>query len=115
MSSSARGKRLLNRYPILKHAPEDERPAIVRAALRHPLFIIPFVVVALLVLPLYFNEMFALFKVHEETEAMLLMAKYAGIVLLPIVVAVPVLSRLATPHFIKKELAKRGYLTPGED
>lgn len=115
MSSSTRGKRLLKRYPILKDVPEGERPAVVRAALRHPLLIIPFILVALLVLPLYFNEMFALFKVHEETEALLMMAKYAVIVLIPIALAVPLLSRLVVPGFVKKEMAKRGYPAKEEE
>ena len=109
MSSGTRGTRLLKRYPILKDVPDGERPAVVRAALRHPLLIIPFILVALLVLPLYFNEMFALFKVEEESEAMLMMAKYAVIVLIPIAITVPLLSRLIVPGFIKKEMAKRGY------
>ena len=107
--ANTRGKRLLKRYPLLEPVPEEERSAVVRAALRHPLLIVPFILVALLVLPLYFNEMFALFKVKEETEAMLMMAKYAVIVLIPIVIAVPLLSRLIVPGFIKKEMTKRGY------
>ena len=106
---NVRGKRLLKRYPLLEPVPEEERPAVVRAALRHPLLVGPFIFMALLVLPLYFNEMFALFKVKEETEAVLMMAKYAVIVLIPIIIAVPLLSRLVVPGFIKKEMAKRGY------
>ena len=107
--ANIRGKRLLKRYPLLESVPEEERPVVVRAALRHPLLIVPFVLVAFLVLPLYFNEMFALFKVKEEPEAMLMMAKYAVIVLIPIIIAVPLLSRLVVPGFIKKEMVKRGY------
>lgn len=109
MATSARGQRLLKRYPILKDVPEGERPLVVRTALRHPLLLIPFILVALLVLPIYFKEMFELLGVHEEPEAMLMMAKYAVVVLIPIAVAVPLLSRFVVPHFIRKTMVKLGY------
>lgn len=110
MAMTSRGKRLERRYPILKDVPEDERPAVVRAALRHPLLLFPFLVAALLLLPLYFNEMFSLFGVERESDMLLKMTKYAVIVLIPIIIAVPLLSRLVVPSFIRKEMIKRGYL-----
>lgn len=115
MTGRTRGERLLKRYPILKNVPDSERPSVVRTALRHPLLLVPFLAVGLLLLPLYFNEMFLLFKVEEETEAMLKMTKFAVIVLIPIIITVPLLSRLVVPGFIKREITKRGYTDSPEE
>ena len=109
----SRGKRLARRYPLLKSVPEDERPAVVRAALGRPLVLLLVFGVGLLVLPLYLREMIDLLGVEREPVLTLKLAKFAGIVLLPVVVAVPVLSRFVLPRFIRQEMRKRGY-TEGE-
>ena len=109
MSVQSRGKRLLRRYPILKDVPEDERPALVRAALRHPLLLLPVMIAGLLLLPLYFNEIFLLLKIEQENNLLLKLTKYACAVLLPIIVAVPLLSRFVVPGFIRREMSKRGF------
>lgn len=105
----SRGKRLLRRYPILKDVPEDERPALVRAALRHPLLLLPVVLVGVLLLPLYFNEIFLLLRIEQENNLLLKLTKYACSVLLPVIIAVPLLSRFVVPAFIRREMGKRGF------
>ena len=116
MSMQSRGKRLLRRYPVLKDVPEDERPALTRAALRHPLLLLPLLVGGLILLPLYFNEMFALLRIEQEPNVPLKLAKYACSVLLPVVLAVPLLSRFIVPWFIRREMRKRGFKSgPGRD
>ena len=110
MASVSRGKRLARRYPILNSVPEDERPAIVRAALKHPLVILLVVGGGLLGLPLYLNEMFGLLGVEQEPIMLLKMVKFAGIILLPVVAAVPILSRFILPPIIRREMRKRGYV-----
>ena len=109
MSMQSRGQRLLRRYPVLKDVPEDERPALTRAALRHPLLLLPMLLGGLLLLPLYFNEIFALLRIEQESNMLLKLTKYACSVLLPIVVAVPLLSRFIVPWFIRREMIKRGF------
>ncbi len=113
MAITSRGRRLARRYPVLNSVPEDERPAIVRAALRHPLVLLLVLGVGLLVLPLYLGGMIALLGVEEEQVVLLKLAKFAGIILLPIVLAVPVLSRFVLPRFIRQEMRKRGYAEDG--
>ena len=110
MAMASRGKRLLRRYPVLKDAPEDERPSVVRAALRHPLLLLPFIAAALALLPLYFNEMFALLGVEQEQNMLMKLTKTACVMLVPIVIAVPLLSRFIVPAFIRREMIKRGYI-----
>jgi hypothetical protein len=111
MALPTRGVKLARRYPVLKEVPDDERPTIVRKALRHPKLIIPLVLVALLALPPYFGVMFETFGVHNAEVNMFWMAKVAAIMLVPICLFVAVLSRFVVPWFIKKEMAKRGYGT----
>ena len=106
---ASRGKRLARRYPLLNGVPEEERPAIVRAALRHPLVLLLVVGGGLLGLPLYLGQMFVLLGVEQEPVFLVKLAKFAVIVLLPIMVAVPVLSRFVLPRFIRREMRKRGY------
>lgn len=106
---ASRGKRLAKRYPVLASVPEDERPAIVRAALRHPLVLVLVLGVGLLLLPLYFDWIFTLLGVEAEQDLLLKIAKLGGAVLLPCVLAVPLLGRFVIPVFIKKEMRKRGY------
>ena len=109
MAITSRGKRLARRYPLLANVPEDERPAVVRAALRHPLVLLLVFGVGLLALPVYLREIFALLGMETEQALLLKLAKLAGAILLPIVVAVPVLSRFVLPRFIRREMRKRGY------
>ena len=109
MASASRGKRLARRYPILNSVPEDARPAVVRAALKHPLVILLVVGGGLLGLPLYLNAMFGLLGVEREPALLLKLVKFAGVILLPVVVAVPVLSRFVLPPIIRREMRKRGY------
>lgn len=122
MSRSSRGQRLAHRpvhrltrrYPLLASVPEEERPGIVRAALRHPLLLLPLLALAIGLLPLYFQYVFALLGVETEPNQLLKMAKLGGAVLLPVCLAVPLLSRLVVPRFIRKEMRKRGYALPAE-
>lgn len=111
MNLPTRGKRLVRRYPVLESVPEDDRPAIVRASLRNPLVLVLVFGVGLLGLPVYFDFAFAFLRVDQETDMLLKMAKFAGAVLLPICIAVPLLSRFVIPQFIKREMRKRGYTT----
>ena len=105
----SRGKRLARRYPLLNGVPEEERPAIVRAALRHPLVLLLVLGGGLLGLPLYLGHMFTLLGLEQEPVFLIKLAKFAGIILLPIMVAVPLLSRFVLPRFIRREMRKRGY------
>lgn len=109
MANISRGKRLARRYPLLAVAPEDERPAIMRAVLRHPLILLLLFGGGLLLLPLYLGEMFTLLQVEQEANFFLKLAKLAGIVFLPVIALVPLLTRFVLPPFIRKELRKRGY------
>ncbi len=109
MLTNTRGKRLLRRYPLLANAPEEERPAIVRAALRNPLLLIPFLALGLLFLPLYFDRMFLLLNMDQDMNLSLRIAKFGGMALLPILILVPALTRYVMPYFLRKEMAKRGY------
>ena len=106
---ASRGKRLARRYPLLNSVQEEERPAIVRAALRHPLVLLLVLGGGLLGLPLYLGHMFNLLGLEQEPEFLIKLAKFAGIILLPIMVAVPLLSRFVLPRFIRREMRKRGY------
>ena len=109
MATTSRGKRLARRYPVLLGVPEDERPAVVRSALRHPLVLLLVVGGGMLLLPFYMKEMFELLRIEQETMFLLKLAKLGGIVLLPVVVAVPLLSHFVLPRFILREMRKRGY------
>ena len=109
MARISRGKRLARRYPVLLSVPEDERPAVVRSALRHPLVLLLIVGGGMLLLPFYMREMFELLRVEQETVFLFKLAKLGGIILLPLVVVVPLLSHFVLPRFIIKEMRKRGY------
>ena len=109
MGTASRGKRLARRYPLLLDVPEEARPAIVKAALRHPLVLLLVFGVGLVVLPVYLGEMFSLLNIEQEGVLPLKLAKVAGVILLPLLIAVPVLSRFVLPFFIRKEMRKRGY------
>ena len=106
---ASRGKRLLRRYPVLAPVPEDERPAVVRASLRHPAVLLLVLGGGLLLLPLYFDWAFRLLGVESESNLMLQMAKLGGAVLAPCILAVPLLSRFVIPIVIRREMKKRGY------
>lgn len=108
-AAPSRGRRLLRRYPALAPVPEDERPAVVRAAIRHPAVLILVLGIGLLLLPLYFDWVFRLLRVEQEANLMLWIAEVGGAVLVPCIVAVPVLSRFVIPVFIRREMKKRGY------
>lgn len=112
MYKGTRGQRLGKRYPILRDVPEDERPAIVRAALRHPLLLLLVVGVGLLLLPLYFEAMFNFLGIAHEENMGLFLCKMAGTALLPALLAVPLLSRFVVPGFIAREMRKRGFQPP---
>ena len=105
----SRGKRLARRYPLLSSVPEEERPAIVRAALRRPLVLLLLIGGGLLALPPYLSQMFTLLNVEQEPVFLLKLSKFAAVILLPIILAVPVLSRFVLPCFIRREMRKRGY------
>ena len=111
LSSSPRGKRLLRRYPILAPVPEEERPAMVRAALRHPAVLVLVIGGGLLLLPPYFDWAFALLRIEGEPDFFMKIAKLAATVLAPLCIAVPLLSRGLIPVFIRREMQKRGYET----
>lgn len=113
MAASSRGRRLARRYPLLNSVPEDERPAIVRAALRHPLVLLLVVGGGLLLLPPYLDKMFFLLGVEQEEMLFLKLIKFAAVLLAPVVVAVPLLTRLVLPRFIRQEMRKRGYEDQG--
>lgn len=109
IAPSSRGKRLLRRYPLLAPVPEDERPAVVRAALRHPVILLLLIGGALLLLPLYFEFVIAFFAIAEERDNILMLAKLGVAVLLPAGLIVPLFSRLLLPFFIRREMERRGY------
>lgn len=109
MSRVTRGERLARRYPVLRKVPENERPVIVRAALRHPLMLLLVVGGGMLLLPLYFRKMLGLIAMDGQHNLLLQFAFYAGIVLLPVLVAVPLLTRFVLPRILRKEMIKRGY------
>ena len=112
MSLPSRGKRLVRRYPLLAGVPENERPAIVRAAMGHPLFLLLVAGGGLLLLPLYFSFALPFLGIAEEKNMALATAKFAGAVLLPLVLAVPLLSRFVMPRFIRRALQRRGHADP---
>lgn len=109
MRPASRGARLARRYPILNAVPENERPGVVRAALRHPLLLLPAVAVALLLLPLYFEFAFRLTGIAAGPDNIFDLGKVGCVVLVPVIVAVPLLSRFVVPYFIGKEMHKRGF------
>lgn len=109
MQVASRGARLGRRYPILAQVPEDKRPEIVRAALRRPLLLLPVLLAALLLLPLYFDFAFARLGIGGAPQSIFDLGKIGCAMLLPVVIAVPLLSRFALPHFIAGEMKKRGY------
>ena len=109
MAMESRGKRLARRYPLLSSVPEEERPAIVRTALRHPLVLLLLIGGGLLALPPYLSQMFTLLSVEQEPVLLLKLSKFAAVILLPIILVVPVFSRFVLPRFIRRELRKRGY------
>ena len=110
MANTSRGARLARRYPQLKDVPEAERPAIVRAALMNPIVLLAFIAVGLLVLPHYLFMAFAVLGVEQEPNLLFKLAKLAGIALVPIMLAVPLLTKYVMPRFIRKEMIKRGYI-----
>jgi len=112
IAPSSRGKRLLRRYPMLASAPEHERPAIVRAALRNPVVLLLVVGGGFLLLPLYFHVAFAFLRLGEELNALMTLVKLAAAALLPLCIAVPLLSRFLLPFFIRREMEQRGYPIP---
>jgi hypothetical protein len=109
MALQTRGMRLARRYPVLKGVPEGERPEIVRKVLRHPKFLVPMILLAVLILPLYFDVMFRNFGVHGAPVDLFWMAKVASIMLVPICICVFFLTRYVVPWFLKKEMIRRGY------
>lgn len=108
-SSSSRGKRLLARYPVLAPVPEAKRPEVVRAALRHPIVLLLVLGGGLLLLPVYFGFAFSFLKVAQETDIILKTAKLAASIVIPLCIIVPLLSHFLIPHFIRREMRKRGY------
>lgn len=114
-ASSERGKRLLRRYPLLAQAPDGERAAIVRAALRHPVVLFVVVGGGLLLLPLYFDVAFSVLRIETEGETFMKLFKIGAAVLAPLCVLAPLLSRFLMPLFIRREMAKRGYAPPREE
>jgi len=106
---SSRGRRLLRRYPILAPAPENERAAIVSASLRNPIVLLLVAGGGLLLLPQYFNFALTFLRFGEEPNALLTLAKLGAAALLPLCIAVPLLSRFVLPVFIRREMEKRGY------
>ncbi|MCL1939739.1 MAG: hypothetical protein FWG04_03660 [Desulfovibrionaceae bacterium] len=106
---SSRGQRLLRRYPILAPASENERSSIVGASLRNPLVLLLVLGGGLLLLPPYFHFAFAFLRVEQEPDTIFKMAKLGAAVLLPLCIAVPLLSRFVLPFFIRREMEKRGY------
>ncbi|MDL2291099.1 hypothetical protein LJC09_03250 [Desulfovibrio sp. OttesenSCG-928-F20] len=109
MQRASRGARLVRRYPILGAVPENERPAVVRTALRHPLLLIPVLLTALLLLPLYFELAFNFLGVNVAPQSIFDLGKIGCAVLLPVIIAVPLLSRFVLPWFLRREMKKRGY------
>ena len=108
---SPRGRRLLKRYPVLAPVPENERSAIVGAALRNPVVLLLVVSGGFLLLPRYFTFAFAFLRIGEEPNAIFMIAKLGAAVLLPLCIFVPLLSRFLLPFFIRREMEKRGYPT----
>lgn len=109
MQRATKGERLARRYPVLASVPENERPALVRAALRHPLLLLPVLAAGLLLLPLYFEFAFSLLGVSGAPESVFDMGKIGCVVLVPVIIAVPLLSRFVVPCFLAREMKKRGY------
>lgn len=109
-----RAERLARRYPLLRSVPPEERAGIVRGALKSPLVLIPLLGGGLLLLPMYLQYMFTLLGVDREPNLLLFLAKILGSALVPLLVAVPVFSRLIMPRCIRKAMRKRGYGTPEE-
>ena len=106
---SPRGRRLLKRYPVLAPVPEHERAAIVGAALRNPVVLLLIVGGALLLLPPYFHFAFDFLRIGEELNVIFTLAKLGAVLLLPLCIVVPLLSRFLLPVFILREMKKRGY------
>lgn len=104
-----REEKLARRYPILRQVPGPERAGIVREALRNPLFIIVFIVLALGAGPFYLEYAFALLDMPHGENMLVQLAKMGSVILLPICILVPVLTRLVMPRTIRKVMLKRGY------
>ena len=113
MPIHSRGERLAGRYPPLAAVPEEERPGIVRAAIRHPVFLLLVAGGGLVLLPPYFSFAFSFLGIEREMNMPLATAKLVGAVLLPALVAVPLLSRFVMAGFIRREMLKRGYSSSG--
>ncbi|MDR0338978.1 MAG: hypothetical protein LBH65_01735 [Desulfovibrio sp.] len=109
MQQSSRGRRLARRYPVLAPVPEDERPAVVRKALRHPLLLLPTLAVALVALPPYFDFALRFLNVTAQPESIFDLGKIGCAILVPVIIAAPLLSRLVLPSFILREMKNRGY------
>lgn len=116
MRERSRATRLARRYPVLASVPPEERARMVRLALRHPLILLLVVGLGLLALPPYLRFMFDLLGVESDPNLLLMLAKIALTILIPIAVAVPLLTRFVMPRFILKAMASRGYsVTPGPE
>lgn len=113
MRERSRETRLARRYPILASVPAGERARIVRAALRHPVVLMLVLGLGLLGLPPYLRFMFDLLGVESDPNLLLMLAKIAGTVLIPIAVAVPLLTRFVMPHFIRKAMIAQGFNPDG--
>ncbi len=109
MRERSRAARLARRYPVLASVPPEERARMVRTALRHPLILLLVVGLGLLGLPPYLRFMFDLLGVESEPNLLFMLAKTALTILIPIAVAVPLLTRFVMPRFLLKAMASQGY------
>jgi len=115
MQRATKGERLARRYPVLEPVPEQERPALVRAALRHPFLLIPVLAVGIFALPPYFEMAFSWLGLGSAPESIYDMGKIGCVVLVPVIIAVPLLSRFVVPSFLAREMKKRGYAPVRDD
>lgn len=115
MASPSKGKRLLRRYPILAPVPEEERAKVVRAALRNPLVMVIIGCLGFFILPPYFKFALQFLRVEEDPVLLMQLAKVGAAVILPIAVAVPLLSHYVMPYFLRTELKKQGYLKEDDE
>ncbi len=107
--STRRQERLARRYPLLRDVPPQERSALVRAAILHPLVLGAAGLFAFLLLPPYVDRMFYLLDLQSEASPLLFLAKVGGVVLLPLCLLVPLLTKVLMPYRLRSVMRKRGF------
>ncbi len=109
LGGTDREQRLARRYPALQNVPPTERQAIVRGALIHPVVLGTVLAFGLLILPDYLALSLRILNIENEPNSLIMIAKTGLMMLLPLCILTPILTKLVMPLFIRKAMQKRGY------